>query len=207
MVTDLVLIQKIGSQLEKRRKPEENIFPLTPTHRKELRELKQKNIGNLKEQLRTLKQLKKDEYNKKYLSDLKIELEKHKQKVQELNTSWDKMINKINEMLDVRKKYEEEVGVESLSFSTDYGDLPQLNHIHYKRNAYLDIEKKSKEILDQEFEDEYGFAFTQVQTKIDDISTKYEEAINFGDLELVKQLYYLMKKSDKLFDGIQKMKI
>jgi hypothetical protein len=26
-------------------------------------------------------------------------------------------------------------------------------------------------------------------------------------LELVKQLYYLMKKSDKLFDGIQKMKI
>lgn len=207
MVTDLVLIQKIGTQLEKRRKPEENIFPLTPTHRKELRELKQKNIGNLREQLRALKQIKKDEYEKKYLEELKQELQTHIIKIEKLNEDWDNRVAIINKLIQERAELERQTDVTCLNFSTDYGDLANLNDISLKRKAYLDIEKKSKEILNKEFEEQYGLPFKQVDEQIDDLATKYEESINFGDLELVKKLYYLMKKSDRLFQNITRMKV
>ena len=64
-----------------------------------------------------------------------------------------------------------------------------------------------KEKIDELFDEKYGQSFNEVSEIIDDISTKYEEAINFGDLELVKKLYYIMKSSEQLFKKIDKLVI
>ena len=205
MKNELMIVDKIERQLKEKREP--TIFPLTPTHRKELRQLRNANVGDLRDRLSNIETLKKEEYQNKYSKVIEKELEKYEKNCNILNDDWKNILEKINKLLSDRKKFEEDHEVNKLTLKTDYGDVVNLDKIKFSREYSLDRKQKSLDIAEEEFNKKYGANFKQVQKKIDAIVTHYEEAINFGDLEIVKQLYYMMKGADGFFEKISNLKI
>lgn len=205
-MNELILIDKIEKKLQEKREP--IIFPLTPSHRKELRQLRDKNIGNLRNRLNIIKKLKCEEYQKKYFSKIQKELKKYDEIVEKLNNNWNIIINNIDNILKERKKYEDKLGTLYLDLKSDWNDLSNLKDLKgVKRIFSLDKNKKSLEIAKDEFNKKYGSKFLMVEKEIEKIIISYEEAINFGDLEIVKRLYYMMKNADKLFIKIDGLKV
>jgi len=203
-MNDLMLIDKIEKRLKEKRK--EVVFPLTPTHRSELRKLKNTNVGGLNDRLRNIEKLKEDEYLKKYKEDTIKELRKKEKIIKRLNDDWERRIGLINSIIKERKILEEEENLVNLNINSDWNDISSLGEIHYKRNYNIDDDAWRK-IGRDDFKKKYKDSFDKVRDKILDIETKYEEAINFGDLEIVKELYYMMKTSDVLFEKIDKLDI
>ncbi len=205
-MNELSLVDNIEKRLRSKREP--TIFPLTPTHRKELRELKKTNIGNIIERMRTLRELKRDEYLKKYKAEIQKELDSKKIICNSLNADWKKRIEKINKILMERKFMESKTDLKFLNVNNDWSNIAKLEPISESdRKISFDADKATKQISDEEFGNKFGIKFDDVQKKIDDINTKYEEAINFGDLEIVKELYYIMKSTDKFFEKVSAIKV
>lgn len=205
-MNDLAIIEKIGNKLQQPRK--EIVFPLTPTHRKELRELRNANVGGLRDRLRTIKSLKRDEYYKKYSSDIEKDISKKEIIVKKLNNDWESRKEKLQKILSERKDLEDSFDLKFLCLDTGYNDIAQLKvNMDIKRKYSFDKKSVIRNLSDEEFDLQYKNKFSKVDEIIDDITTKYEEAINFGDLEIVKQLYYTMKNSDKFFTKISDLKI
>ena len=203
---ELVIAESIDKELQKKRS--ETVFPLSPTHRKELRQLKSKNIGNLRSRLNTIKGLKKEEYSKKYSDDLAKELSSYEKNANVLNKDWGKIIENINKLIQTRIKLEEKYKVaDKYSVKHDYGNFAELTEVKDKREVFINIKSKTRSILSDEFEEKYAEPFNQVGERIDRIEEQYEEAINFGDLEIVKRLYYTMKNADNLFKKIDELKV
>lgn len=211
MANELMLINNIEKNLRKRNEIE--VFPLTPTHRKELRQLKATNVGNLRERIRAIKKLKRDEYAMKYKKMLETQLKEKEKLVDSLNSNWKYCLKTISVILTDRKKLEESSDMTYLNVDTGYNILSQLNadriltDSDYSRDITLPTERTRNDMLKEQFDEKYGKAFEEANEHIDDMETKYEEAINFGNLEIVKELYYLMKGADSFFDKIQKLKI
>ncbi len=204
-MNELIIADKIEKQLQEPREP--TIFPLTPTHRKELRTLRDDNIGSLRQRLRNIETLKREEYQKKYSKDIEKELGKHEKLASYLNKDWKQRLVQINNILQDRKKLEEKSDVKRLYLNSGWEDIAKLKDFDLKREYTLDREHKANEIARDEFEEKYKETFNSVLKKIDIIFTQYEEAINFGDLEIVKKLYYIMKTSDSFFQKISELKI
>ncbi len=204
-MNDLIVVDKIEKQLMQKREPA--IFPLTPTHRKELRNLRDANIGDMRFRLNTIKDLKLEEYQKKYSSEIEKELEKYEGLNKTLNDDWVIRLKKINVILQERQKFEEKFKVEKLKLYTDYDNVAKLETVKCNREFSFDRKQKSFEIIEHEFKEKYGKSFDAVGKKIDGVVTQYEEAINFGDLEIVKKLYYMMKNADNFFKKISELKI
>ena len=204
-MNELILVDKIEKRLQEQREPP--VFPLAANHRKELRKLRDDNIGNLRGRLKNIETLKREEYQKKYTKQIEKELEQYVKVFNNLNDDWKERIGKINKILDERKQLEENQKVNNLSINQDYGELSNLEKINPKREFSLNKKQKALEIAKEEFEKKYGDKFNDVEKKIDNIVTHYEEAINFGDLEIVKKLYYMMKKSDSFFIKVSELKV
>ena len=204
-MNDLVKVEKIENQLMKRNSSE--VFPLTPTHRKELRKLRDENVGSMNERLRTLKRLKLEEYKKKYKKEIMKDV-KGKQKICDtLNEDWADRIKKMNKLLEERRNLEEKFDLALINMRTGYSDVSKLHGSDFVREASMDLEQNIEQLAKKEFDEMYGVAFRKVQEKLDELVTAYEEAINFGDLQVVKELYYKMKGGDKLFESITKLKV
>lgn len=204
-MNEIIILDKIEKKLREKRDVE--VFPLTPTHRNELRKLRDTNIGNLKNRLRIIKKLKEEEYVKKYEKEIQQELKKQEKKVMKINEDWKKRVEQIKKIIIERKKLEEKIDVGRYILQEDYDEISRLETKEWKRNFDLNINNVAKEISEEEFEEKYGKNFKIVSEKIDDIYTKYEESINFGDLEIVKELYYIMKSADGLFTKIEKLQV
>ena len=206
MKNELILIENVERRLKEAREPP--IFPLSPTHRKELRNLRDTNVGNLKERLRTIKQLKKEEYAKKHTGRIAKEINNQQKICDKLNKDWQIRIIKIQQLLQERQEMEESFDITYFTKENDYSDICNLRKIEESKREFR-FEKKEvvKRIAEEEFEEKYGDKFKAVQEKIDDIITKYEEAINFGDLEIVKALYYMMKTADKFFEKVNTLEV
>ena len=202
---ELTIVENIDSRLQSKRK--EVVFPLSPTHRKELRHLRDKNIGNLNSRLNALKSMKKDEYVKKYADDIAKEFKKKEKIIEELNEDWDNLIENINALINVRKELEESFDLKNIIIESSYGNIGHLEEVKSTRHLSIDVENESIQVAREEFDKKYKDSFYEVQKMIDDISTKYEEAINFGDLEIVKELYYIMKNSDTFFKKISELEV
>jgi len=211
MKNELVIINRIEKRLRERRPDHENIFPLTPTHRKELRQLKSENMGGLRDRLRTLKMMKQEEYCKKYSNQIAKEFEKHKKEAKELNLSWQNMADSIRKQILKHKGKEDILKGKIPDLHIDYEwdcNICQLQtYKSKKRTISVDSKQVGETIAKKEFDDKFSMAFQKVDEKLDDLNTKYEEAINFGDLELVKELYYILKNSDSIFEKIKDMEI
>ena len=205
MKNDLIVVDRIEKKLQERREP--TIFPLTPTHRKELRNLRDRNIGDMRFRLNTIKDLKLEEYKQKYAKQIEKELEKYEGLSETLNNDWKIRLSKINKILEERKQFEEKIKIDNLKLYIEYDNISKLEVIKCSREFSLDRENKSFEIIKKEFTEKYGKSFEAVGEKINVIVTHYEEAINFGDLEIVKKLYYMMKNADDFFEKISNLKI
>ncbi len=203
-MNDLILVDKIEKKLQEKREP--TIFPLTPTHRKELRQLRNTNVGNLRDRLRIIENLKREEYENKYVKEIEVELRRYEGIIQKLNQDWKERLIKINNIINQRIELEEKSNLTKFSLERDYG-ISELQEFKSQRVFSLNRKTKSLEIAKEEFENKYKDKFNEVQKQIDTIVTHYEEAINFGDLEIVKKLYYMMKSADKFFDKVSNLKI
>jgi hypothetical protein len=206
MKNELMVVENIEKRLRMRREPV--IFPLTPTHRKELRELKNRNVGDLRNRLSVIKKLKLDEFKKNNYDKISKNLQGCKKISEDLNSDWESRIEKIRLVLSERKEFEKKFDTKYLDLNNDYGDIAQLKiENDFKRKFKFDEDNVVRKIADEMFEKKYSISFEQVSKQIDDVCTKYEEAINFGDLEIVKELYYIMKSADKFFDKVANLKV
>jgi len=209
MVNDLKIIEKINNKLSS--KIEKSVFPLSPTHRKELRQLKKAYIGNLYNRLTTLKSLKfeeylishKTDYDKLYKSSIII-----CQKLNKKSLDFNKLIESI-----IRKaiSFENSLNLSGIKIDSNYSLISKNNLEQYTNKEYLKIytinEGSIKNFMREKFDEKYKDSFIQVSKIIEDLENKYEEAINFGDLELVRQLYYTLKDSDLFFEKIANLKV
>lgn len=204
----LVLINKIEKKLRTEKKPE--IFPLTATHRKELRQLRNKNVGNLLEQINSVRKMKKEEFIKKYRVQINKELDVYRKQASLLNNNWKSFMDKLIKMLNDRIEMEKDIDYQFLDKSTGYGNISYLNvkEISKETKRIFSVTPRIVErITEKEFEKKYGSAFKIARDKIDKLEELYEEAINFGDLEVVKELYYNMKDADVFIEKISKITI
>ena len=205
MKNELMLADNIEKKLQEKREPP--IFPLTPTHRKELRQLRDRNIGGLKDRLSAIKSLKRDEYEKKYAKQIEADIGKYEGVAEQLNRNWECLLTKINKIIEQRKEFEEKIGIAKLDLKNDWEGLGKLELFSTNRKFSFDREEQSLNIAREEFEAKFDDKFNEISKKIDVIVTQYEEAINFGDWEIVKKLYYMMKGADKFFDKVSSLKI
>lgn len=216
MKKDLVIVEKIENRLQTE-SDNRNVFPLSPTHRKELRELKRQNMGDIHTQLRTIKELKREEYKTKYRKELDKEFESKQKDCDILDKAWIEARNKVQEICKEFFELGNKHRSETLSINTDcdYDSILKYRHSKdnikriskIKREYYFDEERISNEILEKEFDKRFGKSFKKVADHIENLETKYEEAINFGDLNLVKEIYYILKSSDTFFEKIQAMEV
>lgn len=205
-MNELVLVEKIEKKLQEKREP--TVFPLASNHRKELRNLRDENIGNLRDRLQIIRRLKEEEYLKKHDVAISKNLKGYENMCKKLNADWQKRVDTIRQLIQQRKILEKTANLNNVDINSDYGDIPKLNDLkELKREFIFNKERALKEIGKEEFDDKFGKAFNAVDEKIDDVHTKYEEAINFGDLEIVKTLYYIMKKADSFFVKIDKLQV
>ena len=208
-MNELAIVNNIEKELQK--PVDIKVFPLTPTHRKELRQLRDRNIGELRQRLRTIKQLKTEEYIKKHKKEIQAELRTHEKLIKGLNQDWDKVVRQIKTILRKRKEDESKVKEQlgGFSLSKDYNDISSLDveTKTLKRQYSIDIENVSKKIATEEFEKKFGESFQKSQDHIDKLYQMYEEAINFGDLEIVKGIYYKLKNADSFFEKLSEIKI
>lgn len=205
MKNELTLYNNINKQLQERRK--ENIFPLSATHRKELRELKKKNIGNLYERMRSIKEIKLNEFKALNKSKIDNKIKNYEAIVLNLNSDWLEIQNKIILILKARKEYESSFDLTQLELNTDYESFANLNYENSRREYNINKNKLFDDISRKLFDEIYMEAFKNCSSMIDKIESQYEEAINFGDLEIVKKLYYIMKSSEDLFDKIKNLNV
>lgn len=205
MTNELMVIKSVEKRLKQKREPV--IFPLQALHRKELRQLRDNNIGSLRTRLNTIRQLKLEAYQEKYYETVKKTMKGNFKKCQLLNENWEDVLTKFNDIIDKRIKYEGRINTKLLDIDYEYGlgSLEKFRNI--KRRFSYTEESKVNLFLKEEFKEKYGETFDAVGKKIDDLDTKYEEAINFGDLEIVKELYYIMKSADSFFTKISELEI
>lgn len=62
-------------------------------------------------------------------------------------------------------------------------------------------------LAESEFHEKYNESFTKVREEIDAAERAYEEAINFGDLQMVKDIYFMLKSGEKFIDKVSKIKV
>jgi len=206
-MNELILVDKMEKRLRQPQEP--RVFPLTPTHRKELRQLRDRNIGELKNRLRNIKQMKKEEYARKYKRELELESKKYPLFCQELNSDWKKIIDKINKIISDRKNFEDKHKeiIAKFNLDCDWSEISELKPTALRRNYQVNIPKVSEDLAKKEFEQKYGKSFEETNNKIDLLVTMYEEAINFGDLEIVKEIYYKLKEADKFIERVSQIKV
>lgn len=207
MKTNELIIIDVDKSLKIKRN--EIVFPLTATHRKELREFKNRNIGNLKSQINTIRKMKLTEYKEKYWKELKIIIDDKKEKIEELNKDFEKRIllirNIINQRIEIENENSELIKLCYIDYTYDIADL---ENVKKDIKRVLSIEdSKIASLLEEEFKNKYNESFIIVQKKIDKLEELYEEAINFGCLEQVKRIYYVLKDTEQFVNNINNLKI
>jgi hypothetical protein len=196
-------------ELRLKTKRDITIFPLSAMHRKELRELKSKNIGNLRERLRAIKDLKLQEFKEKNQILIKNVINKNKKVINDLNEQWLKSLDVIEKIINERIENEKKIDRNIIEIETSYNSLSCLN---FKRNECTRVLtcRESyifENYIKKEFEIKYGEGFKKMENLLFVLNEQYEEGINFGDLEVVKEIYYKMKEANVFFEKLSQLEI
>lgn len=208
----LALIEKVDKKLQL---SEGNVFPLSPTHRKELRQLKERNIGSLKTQVSVIKSQKRDEFVEKYSKDILKEISKEQKSVDILNNNSQLFAEKITTLALEFEEFEKQHLTENIDVDKNYEFNDMLRCMKkctthkndYGAPIYSVDSRASKKIAEKEFEDKFKIPFEQTNEKISKLEEQYEEAINFGDLQVVKAIYYEFKNAEQFLEKIKNLKI
>ena len=207
LANELVVIEKITNDLKISKG---NVFPLTPTHRKELRELRANNVSNLHVKIRLIEDELKKQYKAKYSKEIKKEFDIKKKNIELLNNNWIDLKEKLVDLLKTRETFEKSFDLIDAKLENDWNDVCQLdiNDVqNFKRKYSFEEEKVLNSIVTKEFAEKFSVNFEKVRQKIQELDTAYEEAINFGDLEIVKKLYYMTKDADTFLDKLKTIKV
>lgn len=183
------------------------VFPLMAQHRKELRHLRDEIIGNLRQRLTTLKQLKREEFIKTHEAEIAQEMKGQEQLAERINARWLLTVAEVGKLLTEQQDFEKGLKTEFLDLASPYDSMLHIVAQSKERKYSVNVEKKCKEIASRRFDEKFSEAFLEVSKRIDDIYTKYEESINFGDLSIVKQCYFIMKQADGFFTKIEQMQV
>lgn len=183
---------------------------LTPTHRKELRDLRRRNVSDLQTKIFFIRSQKKDEYIKANQKQIEEELEIQNRAAAKINLSFNKMARQI-QILVQKQKLAEDIVLKSnpkLAIQSGYGDIGQLsmNNLPTREVIIKNIPDQAKRIAEDEFKTNFGKAFSEIEENIEKLDQTYEEAINFGDLELVKSTYFQYKNAEAFLEKIRTMK-
>ena len=207
MKNNLIVIDKIKTQIRKPNNIE--VFPLSPTHRKELRKLRNDNISDLKTRVSFIKDEKLKEFEKKHAEFINKKISEEQNKITSLNNNWKQLLENICKLIKERKKFEDKFKIQYYSISNDYSAIPSLKipDIRNYQRKYCINNNQSIKIIKEMFNEKYGTFFNEINEKISEINTLYEEAINFGDLNMVKELYYKFKDADGFLNQIQNLKV
>lgn len=202
----MVVLENIEKRLMKPRKEGENVFPLSPTHRKELRQLRDRNISDIKSRLKNIKNIKRDEFKLKYADKIQKQTNIIKQTTDDLNDKWRITLSKINEHISDFKELQENYNLENIRIDSEYSDLANLKFLTTRRHYDVNSEAVEK-VISGLFYDKFNDKFEEVQNQINLLLERYEEAINFGDLEIVKEIYYNLKQADVYLNKVSSIKV
>ena len=207
---ELQLYDKMSNSLQARRP--ETVFPLAATHRKELRELRDRNVGELRTQLAFIKSEKKKDYLKKYKVEVANERKDAELRVASLNQDYKDMVVKIHKLVLEQNSKEVDLlsSIKDTETSSGYGVLSSLYCDDVKNSTRVltvNSDRLIENICNKEFEEKYKMPFEEVGKKIDKLNEMYEEAINFGDLEQVKEIYYLFKDAEKFLTKVRQIEV
>jgi hypothetical protein len=183
------------------------VFPLMAQHRKELRHLRDENIGNLRTRLTTIKQLKREEFIKAHEAEIRAEMAGQEAIAEQINSRWLEAIKRVDAILKSQQEFEKERVTDFLDLYSPYDSVLHIVEQSKERKYSVNVEKKCREIASRRFDEKFTDAFSEASKRIDDIYTKYEESINFGDLSIVKQCYFIMKQADGFFTKIEQMQV
>lgn len=210
MGNEIEVIQKLENKIQTAK--ESNLFPLAQAHRKELRELRDAHIGNLKKRVAVIKDAKKQEYLKKYEQDGKDKRAELVIETQELNAEAEQKLLELKEIYDRMKAKEEELeeiyGSCASIRSDVYGLEDSLSFKHRALNLILEVNNNfNKRYLERKFNDQYNEVFKAATDELDRYDKVFEEALVFGDLETVRDIYYTLTKADDFLQKLSEVEI
>jgi regulator of replication initiation timing len=186
------------------------VYPISNLLRKELKDLKAKEIGDLKQQVKAIKEIKLKEFmeNKKNKAEIEKQHKPMNKDCEFLNIEFEKLAARVRKEVTAFKSIDKELAKEHINIDHSYDSISRLNFDEEKmRRQYTVNSNAWYEIGKKIFEERYGAAFDKTLELLTDISTKFDEAVLFADLEEVKSLYFQMKKSSKMFDKIRELKV
>jgi hypothetical protein len=209
-MNELTVIEKLDkferSVVAKRETP---LFPIPAALRKELNELKKKEFGNLLDQIRALHDTKSQEYCKLYAKSAHKEAMRAKAELDGWNKRWiTATINLGDTFKELREQKDnfkfpinEENDYDSRTLLALSAAKPTKFVLKLKEQTFTEWHLK------KEFEVKYGAGFEEAKTKIRTLEEKFNEALVFADLELVKEIYYTIKKADVFLKRLSELRL
>lgn len=78
-----------------------------------------------------------------------------------------------------------------------------------KKAFSLTIDEKGfiDKVLKKEFDKKYGKAFQTAEERINALGRQFNESLLFGDMEVIKQVYYNLKKAEEFLTQLQEIKL
>lgn len=205
---EIIIIENIDKKLRAKRSTKDSVFPLSPTHRRELRQLRDRNLNDVRSRLRVISNIKKEEFSKKYKDKIQKKADEIEEPIKVMNRKFISIVSNVTREINQLKNMESKVDMTYVTIKSCYDGVSQLkSSISDYERRYSINDKSIKKALESLFESKFGDVFKKAGMKIDKMMEQYEEAINFGDLELVKELYYGMKDANKFLDSVSNLKV
>jgi hypothetical protein len=198
-----------------------NVFPLSPTHRKELKQLKDNNIADLRKRFYTIKRLKSEEFKEKHTNKIKEIVEKNLKVCEELNKNYYDFLNSLYSLSKHYKDLEKENIGEFIRrqnlYNSDFLDLSNstkeefIKHFSNKndknKQIYYVNESYINTFIEKEFKRKFNKKFDNFLKYIDELEEKFKESVVFGDLLTCKDIYFKMKECDKKLDELNDLEV
>jgi len=210
-VTETALISRAEETKNKLLKKQDvKVYPLTQSLRKELNELKDNHIGNLNGQLNNLKRLKYELFckyhNKRFLAEkkeLQIKISLIDKEQEKLREEFSKKFQKIEKNLESMKN------IAGFSYEADYylENVLENKEQRMRFKTWLKEDTFSEELFKIEFNDKYGKGFEVAKERIKELEQQFRESLVFGDLEMVKELFFILKDADKFLEKLTNMEM
>jgi len=202
-------------------KRDEKIYPIPQQLRKELDILKSAQIGNLTSQLKFIRSEKYKEFCDANQDKIEQEREKTQKTIALIETGAAKLIADMQAMARKFQATEEKLlegREEFIKKDKGYHWKEVMENLGVEDENDADDEKLSctyqfseekfkDTALKEEFKRKFGIGFEEAQKAITTLEEKFKEALLFGDIELVKDIYFTMKRADEFLSKVQQMKV
>jgi hypothetical protein len=216
MTKEIVVMQKVDKWKKwMQKRSEKRKYPIPTSLRKELMELKNAHMGNLNSQLKFLKKEKYKEYCEANQDKIETMRTQTSKVIKNLNEEWEYLLESMLVSYEEYRKSLEEIydGKEmfiQVRKGYDWNKVEEyLKNPKSKDNCRFDFDehKFRDEVLKKDFEDRYGAGFKEAQQNINILEEKFQEAIVFGDIDLVKEIYFTLKDADQFLDRVANTKV